>query len=1239
MRIILDLQGAQAENAQRGIGYYSLSLAKAIIDNRDRHEILIVLSGLMPDTAALLRKEFSNILPISHIYVWNAPSPVAEINPDNHQNRIEAELLREAFLASLNPDIIHISSLFEGLTHDAVTSIGFLSKRFPVAVTLYDLIPFIEPKRHLSDPRVNTWYQRKIDHLRRASLLLAISESSRQESINYLGFSENQVTNISAAIAAHFCPIKLTSIDKQALYAKFNLSNMFIMYTGGIDNRKNVDALIRAFALLPKNIIEKYQLVIVCSILSDAKVSLEALAKSKGLNKDRVIFTGFVDEEDLVKLYNSCELFVFPSLHEGFGLPILEAMQCGAPVIGSNVSSIPEVIGCSDALFDPYSDTSIADKIKEVLTDKKLRRKLIDHGFARAKKFSWDNTGKLAIKAFESLHEAQGTHKVSLCANKRLKLAYISPLPPDCSGIANYSAELLPELSRFYAIDVIVTNMNVEDAWINACCEIRSVKWFKDNAEDYDRILYHFGNSSYHEHMFSLINNFTGVVVLHDFFLSGIQAHREIYSSHKDAWNKSLYESHGYEALQGRFYAEDTADIVFKYPCNFEVLRQATGVITHSSYSQQLAVGWYGKEIGCLFKNIPLLRSPSFSIESKSLILDRLGIHQDALITCSFGLLGGTKQNHRLLNAWMSSSLSNNKNSKLIFVGRNSEDSPYGKELIEKISASGKSNQVIITGWVTSQQFQEYLQVAEIAVQLRTASLGETSAAVLDCMKHGIPTIINANGSMAEISNDAVYMLKDEFTDQELVNALQLLYKDHELRKTIGRRAKEIISTEHNPRRCAERYFQEIESFYSNEASSKHKLVSKIKELNNGSVESTRAILLAKCIARNMPDKKSAKQIFIDVSELVNRDSRSGIQRVVRSMLAELIKNPPDGYRVEPVYATNDHVGYFYARKFTLRFLECPDYILDDEPIDTLKGDIFLGLDYQPHIVPRQLNFYRSLKDQGIATYFVTYDLLSLLMPSFFGNDSIAIQNKWLDVVMEATGSICISKSVANEFVAYTMNHKLASPCFKVDFFHLGADIQSSKPTVGMPEDANSQINYLENSYATFLLVGTIEPRKGYKQALAAFERLWLINKDVNLVIVGKQGWEMEAFIKMLRNHAEFNKHLFWLEGISDEHLEQIYKVADCLIAASEGEGFGLPLIEAAQHELPIIARDIPVFHEVAGEHAYYFSGLEAQDLANAVESWLILNSEGKAPQSTHMPYLTWAESAQQLLSKILPKE
>lgn len=166
-------------------------------------------------------------------------------------------------------------------------------------------------------------------------------------------------------------------------------------------------------------------------------------------------------------------------------------------------------------------------------------------------------------------------------------------------------------------------------------------------------------------------------------------------------------------------------------------------------------------------------------------------------------------------------------------------------------------------------------------------------------------------------------------------------------------------------------------------------------------------------------------------------------------------------------------------------------------------------------------------------------------------------------------------------------------------------------------------------------MMGTLDPSKGHAFVLDAFELLWKCDVNASLVIVGKQGWMVEALVERLRQHTELNKRLFWFDDISDEQLEAAYVSSLCLIAASYGGGSGLPLIEAAQHKLPIIARDIPVFREVAGDHAFYFNTTEPEQLAQSIKQWLDLYANKEHPMSNNMPWLTWQQSAQQLLEAI----
>ncbi len=1236
MRIVIDMQGAQASNRQRGIGRYSLSLTKAIVEQAREHQIILALNGLFPETIEPIRMAFENLLPQENIVVWQGVGPISGLDDDNYWRRKSAELLREGFVASLCPDVILITSLFEGLVDDAALSIHTLGRTIPTVAILYDLIPLIRRDRYLDNPKIEHWYERMLDHLRRADLLLAISESSRQEGMQYLGCSANECINISTAADEQFQPLPVSKADEEALRNRYNLPRAFLMYTGGIDLRKNIEGLITAYSAVPLHIRQRHQLAIICSVQINDRASLEKLASRSGMKKHELVFTGFVPEDDLLALYNLCKAFVFPSWHEGFGLPALEAMACGKAVISSNKSSLPEVVGRADALFDPFDVQSMTEKIVQVLTDDSFRQDLERHGIEQAKRFSWDRSAQSAIDEIEKLVQKKAhTQLPHATAIRRPKLAYVSPIPPQRSGISEYSAELLPELSRYYDIDVIVEQDIVSDPWIKANCGVHTSEWLVNHSEHYERVIYHFGNSSFHQHMFKLLERVPGIVVLHDFFLSGITAHIEVTDYIPGFWARSLYESHGYLATQQRYIATDTADVVWRYPCNIGILRNATAVIVHSEASGRLARQWYGASNASDWSVVPHLRVPVLETK-RSAARHSLGFNDEDFVVCSFGLLGPMKLNQRLLDGWIASKLASDPRCVLVFVGEN-QDNEYGENLVKTIRKFGGNNRIRITGWNDSETFRKYLASADLSVQLRSLSRGETSGAVLDCMNYAIPTIVNANGSMADLPADAVWILQDEFSDAELVAALEKLWLDAPRRELLGRMARNAILTRHNPRQCAAQYVDAIETAYNHAEVTAPGITRAIAKIEPAPADDNDWIKTAQAIALSIPPHIAVQQIFVDISELVHRDARSGIQRVVRSILHELLSSEYQGYRIEPVYATAEH-GYRYARKFTMQFIGCPELLLEDDLIEFRQGDIFLGLDLQPSMVIARRDFYRQLRNYGVQTSFVVYDLLPISLPNAFYQGADVQHHQWLTVVTESDKAICISRSVAAELEAWSMTHinPEKRPC-KIDWFHLGANIHASRPSHGLPEDAQNVLLELRNR-PTFLMVGTIEPRKCHEQVLAAFEMLWKDQIEVNLVIVGKHGWMMENFVAQLKGHEESGKHLFWLDGITDEFLEKIYASSNCLIAASENEGFGLPLIEAAQKGLPIIARDIPVFREVGGEHIFYFSGFDARNLRDSIIQWLELMSKSEAPSSNHMKWSLWKESTDQLLAALNKK-
>jgi glycosyltransferase involved in cell wall biosynthesis len=313
-----------------------------------------------------------------------------------------------------------------------------------------------------------------------------------------------------------------------------------------------------------------------------------------------------------------------------------------------------------------------------------------------------------------------------------------------------------------------------------------------------------------------------------------------------------------------------------------------------------------------------------------------------------------------------------------------------------------------------------------------------------------------------------------------------------------------------------------------------------------------------------------------------------------------------------------------------------PNEAITDELIDWEPGDVFFGLDFQPVVQTSNANFYQQLRLQGVTVKFMVYDLLCLTQPEHFFPGSAESFTIWLQVVGECDGAVCISQAVADELSQWMAAKKWNRPFhFQIDTNHLGADVVSSFSTSGLVEGTDKVLKTLKER-PSFLMVGTIEPRKGYQQTLNAFESLWKSNTNVNLVIVGKQGWMVEQLVDTLRTHQELGKRLFWLEGISDKYLEKVYAASSCLIIASYGEGFGLPLIEAARYGLPIITRDLPVFREVAGDYAYYFENKKESDIVKkALIDWLKLYEVKRHPKSDNITRLSWKLSSNMLLNKL----
>ena len=369
--------------------------------------------------------------------------------------------------------------------------------------------------------------------------------------------------------------------------------------------------------------------------------------------------------------------------------------------------------------------------------------------------------------------------------------------------------------------------------------------------------------------------------------------------------------------------------------------------------------------------------------------------------------------------------------------------------------------------------------------------------------------------------------------------------------------------------------------------------------------------------------------IYLDYSELAKVDAKTGIQRVSKNILKLLPKISKR--QCIPIYSDKKTYGFKHYTTLANDKLQN-----DEETIEFILGDIIFFPELSIEQTIDKEEYLIFLKQKGVKIIHFIYDLIPILYPETCHNGMVELFPKYLSSLLNYDdGAICDSKAVTNDLKEYIRKNKPNRiDDFKIEWIHLGSDFENTPNSMGISDNSEIVFKSIE-SRITFLAVSTIEPRKMYDQILEAFNILWDNNQDINLVIVGKNGWNTEKLVKKIEKHKEINKRLFKLSGISDEYLNKIYDKSSVLIMASKAEGFGLGIIEATYHKKPLIIRDIPVFREIAGENAFYFNGFEGKDLANAIQEWIPLYKENKHPKSDNIKYLTWEESIQMLNEKL----
>lgn len=818
-------------------------------------------------------------------------------------------------------------------------------------------------------------------------------------------------------------------------------------------------------------------------------------------------------------------------------------------------------------------------------------------------------------------------------------LAFISPLPPQATGIASYSAELLPYLAEHFTITLVVDQPEV-DAELSAF-ECIDPATFSRRADEFAYTLYQVGNSLYHAFQFGLLRRHPGTVVLHDYFLFDAVWWLEESGLRPNAVRERLYADHGYPALIDHARASARERGAEHYPVNGLVTQYAGGIIYHSEHAQALAHRW-GKGDQSPTYHIPHLRKLPARTE-RAQARKTLNIREDALVIASFGGINPKKLTHVLVEAFLDAAP---ENAQLVLVGAQ-HGGEYGRALERTIKRHPQGQRVTVTGYASRDTYTAWLHAVDIAVQLRTQSRGETSGAVFDAMAHGVAVIANAHGSNAELPEHSAYLLPDHEAPAALAEvlgqALTALRGDATRREKFATAGRDHVATTLAPARIAVQYRDAI--IDAPRRSPRYRYERYLDQLaaNPALRQAARTPDEAKRLTYRLSEADTTPteqppRLLIDVSTIAWEDLKTGIERVTRRVSDHLLRHPPNGWRVELIRWGGD--DFYLARGFACDQLGLAVSPGPDTPVEARPGDCYASLEWAPPLLKQAGHVMQRMRANGVRFYFTVHDLLPLSLPECFPAHVPTTMREWFNAISElADGIMCVSQHVADTVEAELSAQQRQSQHRPwVNHFHLGADFQRQEaPTALLTKAERQQLAPLEQRDGPVLLmVGTIEPRKGHRQVLDALEQCWAEGTPLNLVLVGKQGWDVDALIARLQRHPARQKRLFWFTNASDALLNTLYQQSDALVAASYGEGFGLPLIEAAHHGIAILARDIPVFREVAGDYADYFTADTPEALSTALKQWGERWQQGRTVSSSGMPFLSWQQSAEQWAAALL---
>ncbi len=752
-RLVLDLQGCQdVHNGDRGIGRYAAGLAAAL-QRREGTVAAMLLNPQLPFPGHL-----DAAILDSPLLAWNTAAAIDAA-------------------AAAGPIAYHLLSPFEtGTPGPIAVPAHAVGEDSALVATLYDLIPLHDPDHYLPDPSLRRRYQQRLELLRTCDLVLCISEHTRRDALETLGLDPRRCVSVGGGADARFRPASpaddAMATVQHALPAVQR--RIVLLVTGGIP-RKNTERTISAYARLPRALRDTHQLVVACDLHPTVAALWNGRVAAERLAPGEVVFTGFVSDDVLLALYQAASLLVMPSLDEGYGLPVAEAIHCDTPAITSNTTALPEILAMPESTFDPRDVDDMARVMARALSDDAFRSRLREAGRRAAPQNTWDAVAARTVEAL-ALLDGDDTAPARRPqrprrSERRMRIALVGPMPPVASGVADYNGRITAALAERADLDVFVPPELAHPAHGREPRVLPSSALGEQvDPAGYDALIHTFGNNEHHLSTYDLLHRFPGVLWLHDVRLGGFfhnYSHERFEDPRpwmreqlRDAYGPRLRELDRVEDLFSREWQHRRGIFLSR-----SLVQASRAVIVNSAFAEQLCRLDQGPDarIPPIIRLLHAFTPPPYQ--------DLPPRDTDPPVIVSAGSVDPIKAPERLIDAL--AAIAGRTPARLVFVGY--APVVYRGVLERRAADAGIGDRVSFTGAADAATWWHWLARATIAVQLRRLTNGETSGATVDAQSSGTPVITNFVNSALDYPEGTVVSVDDRRPGELEAAMLRLL--------------------------------------------------------------------------------------------------------------------------------------------------------------------------------------------------------------------------------------------------------------------------------------------------------------------------------------------------------------------------------------------------------------------------------------------------------------------------------